>query len=199
MNRAERVTGLRSLGFRIRTDREYVQQVANFQRGYNLGARLDADGKPGPLFDAALARSLERHAAGKPDASEHFSFREFACKCGGRFDACQRIWIMRGLLETLEAVRTAFYPNGLVPLSGCRCTGHNQAVGGASSSQHMYGAACDIPPRVRYRDMQKRVPVAGIGYNASTGLVAHIDRRDLSGHNLTGASVGRPTTWIYHR
>lgn len=199
MRRAERVEGLRALGFRVRSDREYAQQVGNFQRGWNLGPALAVDNAPGPKFDEALEASLERLADDEPTASAHFSFAEFACKCGGRFDACQRIWIMRDLLTTLEDVRATFYPGGLVPMSGCRCTGHNHAVGGASSSQHMYGAACDLTPKVRYRDMAKRVPVAGIGYNASTGLVAHVDRRDVSGHNLTGASVKRPTTWIYHR
>lgn len=199
MNRNQRVAGLRNLGFRIRTSGELRQQVENFQRGWNLGSALVVDGDAGPRFDAALEESLERRAHGKPTASDNFSFNEFACKCGGRYDACQRIWVMRSLLQTLEDIRTNFYPQGLVPISGCRCTAHNAAVGGASSSQHKYGGACDIAPRVSRKKLATMKLASGIGYNASSGLVAHIDRRDRSGHNTTGASPANPTTWIYHR
>lgn len=199
MKKAARIAGLRTLGFRIRTDSEFHQQVGNFQRGWNLGPALTVDKSPGPKFDAALEESLDRRAHGKPNASPHFSFAEFACKCGGAYKECQRIWVMRSLLDTLEDVRRDFYPQGLVPISGCRCTGHNRAVGGASSSQHMYGGACDISPRVSRARLATRGFAAGIGYNASSGLVAHIDRRDRSGHNTTGASTKEPTVWIYHR
>lgn len=200
MRKAERIAGLRALGFRIRTESEFRQQVANFQRGWNLGKRLLADGDPGPLFDAALEESVSNAAHKKPTASRNFSFNEFACKCRGRFQGCQRIWVLRDLLDTLEEVRTKFYTGGgLSVISGCRCTGHNRHVGGASSSQHMYGGAADIVPRVPRSKMAGISAAAGIGYNASSGLVAHIDRRDRTGHNTTRASVERPTMWIYHR
>lgn len=199
MKKAERIAALRALGFRIRADGEFHQQVANFQRGWNLGKPLKVDGSPGPLFDDALEESFSRKAHGQPTASDHFSFSEFACKCGGKYAACQRIWIMRSLLDTLEDVRRDFYPQGLVPVSGCRCTQHNAVVGGASSSQHKYGGACDIAPKVPRGKMAAKGLAAGIGYNASSGFVAHIDRRDRSGHNTTGASVEHPTVWIYHR
>lgn len=196
---AQRIASLRGLGFRIRTSREYHQQVSNFQRGWNLGPRLAVDGDPGPKFDAALEESISRKAHGEATASENFSFVEFRCKCGGKYRSCQRIWVLRELIQTLEEVRDDFYPDGLVPVSGCRCTDHNRAVGGASSSQHMYGGACDITPKVPRRKLAAKSLAAGIGFNASSGLVAHIDRRDRSGHNTTGASPIRPTMWIYHR
>lgn len=199
MKKRERIAALRALGFRIRTDREFHQQVGNFQRGWNLGPPLIIDKSPGPKTDAALEESVSNKAHDKPTASKHFSFSEFACKCGGRYSSCQRIWVMRPLLRTLEEIRTEFYPEGLTPISGCRCTGHNRAVGGASSSQHMYGGACDIIPKVSRNRLASKDFAAGIGYNASSGLVAHIDRRDRSGHNTTGASTFRPTMWIYHR
>lgn len=199
MNDAARIKGLRQLGWRIRTHGEFRQAVRNFQRGWNLGPALAEDGHAGPAFDAALTESLERLHARKGTASTHFSFSEFACRCDGKFGACARIWVLRELLQTLEKVRTEFYPHGMTVKSGCRCNGHNNSVGGASSSQHLYGGACDISPVVPRQKMRAADVAAGIGYNLSSGKVSHIDRRDRSGHNTTGASLARPTVWIYHR
>ena len=72
------------------------------------------------------------------DLSEHFSRREFACKCGCGFDT-----VDVRLLELLEDIRTHF--NAPVRInSGCRCKSHNKKVGGAKKSQHLYGRAADI-------------------------------------------------------
>jgi zinc D-Ala-D-Ala carboxypeptidase len=199
VNRAQRVDALRALGWRVRTTGELSQVVRNFQRGWNLGPALVEDGHAGPKTDAALAESLDRHNAGKPDASQHFSFHEFACKCGGRYAACQRVWVIHELLDTLEKVRVEFYPEGLTVVSGCRCQGHNDAVGGATSSQHKYGAAADLQPKIKRARMRAAGVAAGIGFDQSDDCVSHIDRRDKSGHNTTGASLSRPTVWLYHR
>lgn len=199
MNRTQRVAALRTFGWRIRTTGEYTQVVRNFQRGWNLGPALADDGIAGQHTDAAIAESLDRHRDGKPDASEHFSFREFACKCGGAHRSCPRVWVLHELLDTLERVRTLWYPDGMTIVSGCRCEGHNQDVGGASFSQHKYGAAADIQPKVKRSRMRAAGVAAGIGYDMSDDRVSHIDRRDRSGHNMTGASLSRPTVWLYHR
>lgn len=199
MNRAHRAEALRALGWRVRTTGELSQVVRNFQRGWALGPALVVDGIAGPKTDAALDESLDRLKAGKPTASRFMSFHEFKCRCGGSFRSCARVWVMRDLLHTLDDVRERFYPGGLVVVSGCRCNGHNNAVGGAKSSQHLYGAACDVKPQVSRSRMAAADLAAGIGFNASSGLVAHIDRRDKSGHNTTGASLNHPTVWVYHR
>jgi hypothetical protein len=199
VNRAERIDALRQLGWRIRTTGELHQVVRNFQRGWNLGPALVEDGIAGPKTDAALAESLDRKRTGKPDASQHFSFHEFTCKCGGRYSSCQRVWVLHELLDTLEAVRADFYPEGMTIVSGCRCEGHNDAVGGAKSSQHKYGAAADLRPKVKRSAMRAAGVAAGIGFDQSDGCVSHIDRRDKSGHNTTGATLAHPTVWLYHR
>lgn len=199
MNTTDRAKALRQLGWRTRTTGEYQQALKHFQRGWALGPALSIDGHAGPHTDAALAMSQARFREGKPTASKHFSFEEFACKCNGRYSSCPRIWVVRELLGSLEELREKCYPGGLTPISGCRCNAHNKAVGGAKSSQHMLGGACDIPPVVSRQKMAALGLFAGIGYNLSSGKVSHVDRRDAAGNNTTDARRGRPTVWIYHR
>lgn len=187
---------LRELGWRVRTTAELAQAVKNFQRGWNLGARLEVDGAVGPRTSEALRVSLARARAGKPTASAHFSFTEFACKCGGKHAECPRIWIIRKQLERLEVYRARLEaPVSIV--SGCRCRGHNKHVGGAKTSQHLFGAACDVTKKVKDVDVKELRQFAGIGRSRSTRLVAHVDSRDVSAHNTTGGTPAAPTIWEY--
>lgn len=71
--------------------------------------------------------------------SEHFSDREFRCKCG----KCTLPEISKELLEVLERVRAEF-KGKVVITSGYRCVAHNAVVGGATNSQHCLGIAADI-------------------------------------------------------
>jgi uncharacterized protein YcbK (DUF882 family) len=103
------------------------------------------------------------------------------------------------LLESLEVLRSRAYPAGLSVRSGCRCPEHNAAVGGARFSQHLYGAAADIPYAVPAARVASMRLFAGIGRSRSTGLVRHVDRRDISGDNRTGGTLERPTGWVYAR
>jgi hypothetical protein len=198
MSRDDAVALLRKLGWRVRSSGELTQVVKHFQQGWMLGEHLTEDGLIGPQTTAALEESKAGISGSGGTASRHFSFAEFACKCGGRYDDCPRIWVQAGLLRSLEALRETYYPDGLSVTSGCRCNQHNIAVGGATTSQHKYGQAADIPAHVSYRRLAADELFAGIGYNASTGLVAHVDRRDLS-HNTTGAGKQNPTLWRYGR
>ena len=70
--------------------------------------------------------------------SAHFDRSEFACSCGCGFDTADT-----DLLFMLEVLREKFG----VPIkinSAARCPSHNEAVGGAKNSQHLYGRAADI-------------------------------------------------------
>jgi uncharacterized protein YcbK (DUF882 family) len=51
--------------------------------------------------------------------------------------------ISAGLLNMLETLR-ALWGKPLVITSGYRCRAHNEAVGGASGSEHLRGRAADI-------------------------------------------------------
>lgn len=74
---------------------------------------------------------------------KYFKRSEFACKCG---KYCNGFPVEpdKDLVKLLDTVR-ANYGRPFTPNSAIRCTKHNRAVGGASSSQHLYGTAADIP------------------------------------------------------
>jgi hypothetical protein len=188
---AQRKVVLTRLGFRVTSAARYTQAIKDFQRGWNLGAALTVDGRPGPKTDEALAKSNDRWSKHLPTASTHFGFIEFQCKCGGRYSSCRRIWVTRTLLQRLEKYRAATR-RSLKIISGCRCPGHNRAVGGASRSQHLYGKACDV---IYYSGwtatkVKSLHLFTGIGKSRRTNLVRHVDVR-------SNASVNNPTIWNY--
>ena len=141
--------------------------------------------------------SLKALAADKPTASAHFDFREFACKCGGRYAACRRIRVRRALLDSLEQYRAKAGGHPVIVVSGYRCTAHNARVGGVSNSQHLFGAAADIPGAVLVDHLVDEQLFAGIGYKGKTRLVLHVDRRDVSPVNTTNGSLEHPSRWSY--
>lgn len=186
-----RTQALRTLGFRG----NQATMIKNFQRGWNLGKWLVVDGLYGPNTDAALKKSLANHKAGRGDMSAHFSFGEFQCKCEGRFSSCQGVWENRVHVKRLEVLRAKI--GTLKVVSGCRCVGHNKSVGGATSSQHLFGVSSDVPGQLTISQMKALKQFAGIGYSQSTGKVLHVDSRDLGGHNLTNGTPSNPTIWRY--
>lgn len=197
MTPAEITKGLTALGWKPTDATKLRRAVQDFQRGWNLGPALAVDGKAGTKTQAALRVSLARKAKGQGTASAHFSFTEWRCRCAGRHPGCAVIRVHRELLQSLEGLRSAYYPHGMAIVSGYRCPRRNAEVGGASNSQHLYGAAADVEPVVLWRVLAKRRLFAGIGYKRSTSKVSHVDRRDVSGNNTTGGTTGVPTTWIY--
>ena len=186
---------LKAIGF-DNAGRNFPAAVEGFQLGWNLGPALQPDGRFGPLTSAALAKSYARHRAGKPTMSAHFSYWEFRCKCEGAFPDCQRNWQKRGHVRRLEAYR-AQVGQSITIISGCRCKGRNKAAGGAKSSQHMFGAATDIEALVTVEQRREAKLFAGLGFRRSSHKVVHVDSRDIGGHNLTGGTPIRPTTWEY--
>lgn len=70
--------------------------------------------------------------------SEHFSRKEFACKCGCGFCA-----VDAELIEIAETARTII--GAFAPSSACRCASHNKSVGGEPKSKHLWAMAMDIP------------------------------------------------------
>ena len=62
--------------------------------------------------------------------SDHFTSEEFACKCGCGFDD-----VSPELIHLLESIREE-YGKSMWITSGCRCTTHNNTVGGVQNSAH---------------------------------------------------------------
>src|SRR4051812_18930598 len=107
LNENEAEAALRALGWP--TSVGLPEAIFAFQLGYNLGPELEPDGVVGPLTSAALAASLAALKAGKPTASAHFSFTEFACHCSGHYQGCHGLLVRRDLLDSLEKLRAAYY------------------------------------------------------------------------------------------
>jgi len=62
---------------------------------------------------------------------------EFACPC------CQENWVSEELVEKFNRGRKRSGIPWAIN-SGCRCTQHNEAVGGRKSSAHTFGLAGDV-------------------------------------------------------
>jgi hypothetical protein len=195
MTSQQAMSMLKAIGF-DNASRAFTTAVRGFQTGWNLGPALNVDGDFGPLTSAALAIAFAQHRKGQPTMSAHFSYIEFLCKDGGAFPECQRIWVLRAHVRRLEAYR-AKVGTPIRIVSGCRCKRHNEAVGGATSSQHLFGSASDVQGLVTVPQRKQMKLFAGLGFQASTGKVVHVDSRDVSGHNTTNGSPANPTVWRY--
>jgi len=73
------------------------------------------------------------------DLSKHFSRKEFKCKCGCGFDT-----VDAELIKVLEIIHEHFGHELILIKSGCRCSGHNKAIGGSSGSMHLKAKAADF-------------------------------------------------------
>lgn len=111
--------------------------------------------------------------------SEHFSRRELDCRCGCTTPAGieMNLTALAGHLETLRDLVAV----PLTVLSGYRCPRHNEAVGGASLSQHVHGLAADISSRTlspaRLRSQAERVPQFRMGGIGTYRTWLHVDIR----------------------
>ena len=183
---------LKEIGWPIEVDGVRGPQtrraIERFQLGYcGPGAPLEVDGQ----LDDQTVRAIEWSAAKGGKCSEHFRYREFASKGNGD------IVVHRALVRVLERLRDEVgRPVQIV--SGYRDPFHNQRIGGAQFSQHLYGTAADVPESLRLSvGRAMNAGATGIGFDEDNGWVEHIDVRHVGPNNTTGAKVGSPTTWAY--
>lgn len=178
-----RKAALTRLGFRVDTKARYRQAVRNFQRAKGLPITGICD----PVTHKRLIAARDRNRVGQADLSAHFSFRDFACKCGGRYGECQRIWIRRRMVVRLEKLRGKVGPITLV--SGCRCKRYNASISGAPSSRHIVGDAVDLPPKWDASRIIGYRLFTGVGTGGRSGKAMHVDCRP--------GSVYAPVRWFY--
>jgi len=121
----------------------------------------------------------------------HFKLEEFACHCCGKLPI--NTTQLQKLCYGLEKLRAAFYPEGLIIVSGARCRANNNSVGGAQNSMHLLPNSCaaDVSPVATYSQVRALKVFTGIGVNKSTGLVSHVDCRKGN------VSAVNPVTWQY--
>lgn len=188
---------LRRIGWPIGVDGSYGprtrEAVEDFKRGFNLhGTKRDnirpfarVDGRIGPVTLDRLRFSAKHGGR----CSKNFRYREFASKGNG--------WIKvhRALLAGLEEYRKA--AGAVQVISGYRDPAHNASVGGASSSQHLFGTGCDLNPVLSQARVAGMRRFSGIGVQGSTGRVRHVDVRHAGPQNTTNGSVANPTVWFY--
>lgn len=180
---------LRDLGWPIGVDGSFGEQthqaIKDFQRAFAWHDLL-VDGYCGPQTEMALVKCVME--GGK--ASPHFKFSEFASK-GNHW-----IKVNRHLIRGLELIRGRYGPVSIV--SGYRDPVHNQKVGGAKNSQHLYGNACDIPRTLRLTApaVKNIGSFSGIGIRKADGIVVHVDVRHM-GPNTSGGTPKNPTIWYY--
>ncbi len=157
--------------------------VRDFQVGYDPGPGrpiLAADGLAGPATQAALRACLDRGGR----CSEFFAFREFASKGNGWI---RTYWLLVRNLDHYR--REVGRPVSIV--SGYRDPAHNRRVGGATRSQHMAATAADLVPVLSLERVWSWGLFTGIGYQAATRKVRHVDMRP--------GNPARPTIWRYGR
>lgn len=187
MDTKEVQASLRALGWPIGIDGSFGDQtkeaVTDFQRGFAFYDLL-VDGFAGPQTHEALRRSLD--SGGR--CGEYFSFGEFRSK--------GNCWIKvhREMVRALDHYRQRYGPT--VVISAYRDPLHNAKVDGAPNSQHLYGNAADIRPVASVNAVRNLGLFSGLGYQAASGQVCHVDVRHV-GPNTTGGSAQHPTVWRY--
>lgn len=106
---------------------------------------LEADEPEGPppTLDDAPQASPPLPALASMPLSQHFALAEFRSHDGAAFPSSV-VANLGKLAQVLEKIRAHFGGRPVRILSGYRSPAHNAAVGGAKTSQHMFGTACDI-------------------------------------------------------
>jgi hypothetical protein len=177
---------LRLLGWPIRVDGNIGEQTAtavrDFQRGFAFST-LVAGGGVGPRTLEALRVAIRRGGR----CSQHFTFRSFRSPGDG--------WIKldRALVRGLETYRAELAAPVAV-LSGHRDVDWNAAHGGLPDSQHLLGTAADVEPALTVDAVRALRVFSGIGYDAESGLVHHVDVRHC-GPASGGATLARPAVF----
>ncbi len=121
-----------------------------------------------------------------PDISEHFSKRDFACRCG----ICRNeLKVSLTLVGVLELIRMHFNKR-LDIMVGHHCEEENARLGGVKKSYHVLGKAArftvqDIPAEEVFRFAERIPQVQGLGLDPLKKQV-YLDIRDKA-----------PAKWVW--
>ena len=106
--------------------------------------------------------------------SKNFSLHEFECRDGSHL-----VMLDEKLLELLQKMRDAA-GQPIMVYSGYRTPAYNKQVGGAPTSQHLYGKAADISivnmTVDQMAELGERCGADGIGKYYKQGFI-HVDTR----------------------
>lgn len=110
--------------------------------------------------------------------SPHFRAEELACPCG----ECDRIVVHWALVELLQRMRWRI-GRPLTITSGFRCPSHNEEIGGATASLHVFGMAADV----QCSGLSPK-QLADVADNCGAGGLGLYDRH-------LHVDVGKPRQW----
>ena len=159
--------------------------VARFQLAFNTGRKLTVDGQYGP---ATLAAMDQVEKAGR--ISYNFALSETRSK-GDR-----TAYVHRDLLVALEALRSRV-GRALSLVSCWRDVAHNRRVGGATSSQHTYGAAPELVA-IRKSFSPDALLTAGRAADFNRGYITLGDARALNLFSGIGWLEDKGKQWVTH-
>ena len=134
----------------------------------------------------ATVKTYSLKKDGDKSLSKNFKVREFRCK-----DGSDEILICQETVDILQAVRN-YFGQPVTINSAYRTPTWNKKVGGASSSQHVKGTACDIkvanvPSWAVVAYLEANYPKHGIGFYST---FVHIDSRGFKVYwKNTGSNV----------
>ena len=157
----------------------YPSQVHSFQVSFAWWD-LAVDGQAGPDTARAVQKVLDEGG----NLSPHFHMDEVRSKGNGQ------VLTHRELLRALEREREREIVGPIGIFSGFRDPSHNARVGGAATSQHMYGTAADK------RTLVSSSEAAGFSRIGTCGdECLHGDVRHAGPNNTTGSQPGAATYW----
>ncbi len=113
------------------------------------------------------------------DLTANFSRHEFKCKgldcCGGSDPI--NIYLVKNLQNLRDMVGKS-----LIITSGFRCRKHNEAIGGAHNSQHIYGDGADVKVPTgmtpdQLKELAERIPAFKLGGIGLYSTWVHLDVR----------------------
>ena len=191
-----------ALGYRLTADGVFGLNTLRAVREFQADHGIAVDGIVGHFSEMALFDALNGAEVVKPQ-SAHFAYADFIS--GSDKDAAAngipvKYWSnIQTVMDRLEQVRTAVGDIPIVIRSGYRSPKYNQAVGGASNSQHLYGKAVDIYIQDRvircsdlaniiYFNDELKVLFGGYGLGSDTNV--HLDIREKK-------DPTKPTVWWY--
>ena len=195
-------TQLNILGYDLSEDGVFGRETLTAVKAFQAKSGIDVDGIVGRFTEQAILNALNNGLSGEPQ-SAHFCYMDFI-SCDDtetmKNGIPQTYWMnIQMMMDRLELVREAMGGLPIAIRSGYRSPAYNKRVGGARTSQHLYGKAADIhmedytiscyhlAKRI-YLDDELKSLFGGFGLGSDINL--HVDIRKRS-------NPLKPAVWWY--
>ncbi|GAA4919166.1 zinc D-Ala-D-Ala carboxypeptidase [Stackebrandtia albiflava] len=179
-----RVAGYPGYNAVLAIDGEFGDKTAAAVKRFKQAYGLNADGIAGPAVFKKIYALQD-----SDNTPIHFKYSELN-KCnstwgGGNVSAATAKENARRLMWKLEALRHALGDKPITISSGFRSKSCNSAVGGHSSSRHLYGDAADLTGSHSFCTMAKRARYHGFANILGPGYPGHSDHVHVASGGTT--------------